>query len=280
MREIDNQMGYGAAIQGVSTLTAIYHTVRDVKYLIVHFPSVVALEMILLLLLLIEPLDTASSTSDGQLLPISSATAKTVYQNNPPESAIDGSPSTFYHSNSGSEPEWLKLQLEEPALVSRVVIVNRLFISLKVIRRLLGTRVYLYDADGTTQIADCGKITEVDTENRADLTSQTYTLPCDTSQLASYVKLEDSEIAVGYDGSAIIMNIAEVKVYGTIWKSGRRKKTRYSRTPIYRNPDLPGGFIPPIFFGKFLKFCRLVNLHLQFARSNGDHVSVRFEPSN
>eukprot|EP00116_Pleurobrachia_bachei_P011324 sb/3471586/ len=165
---------------------------------------IVALEMILLLLLLIEPL--ASSSPDDQLLPISSATAKTIYGNNPPESAIDGSPSTFYHSNSGSEPEWLKLQLEEPALVSRVVIVNRLFNSLKVIRRLLGTHVYLYDADGTTQIADCGKITEVNTENVLDLTSQTYTLPCDSLQLASYVKLEDSEKG---DEGQFIMNIAE-----------------------------------------------------------------------
>ena len=54
--------------------------------------------------------------------------------------------------------------------------------------------MYLYDADGTTLIADCGKITEVNTANGNDVTSQTYTLPCDTSQLASYVKLEDSEI--------------------------------------------------------------------------------------
>eukprot|EP00116_Pleurobrachia_bachei_P013868 sb/3474130/ len=61
--------------------------------------------------------------------------------------------------------------------------------------------------------------------------------------------------------------------------------TLYSRTPIYRdpiyrNPDFPGGFLYPDFFLKISKFCRLVNLHLQFARSNGDHVSVRFDPSN
>eukprot|EP00116_Pleurobrachia_bachei_P011321 sb/3471583/ len=181
--------------------------------------------MILLLLILKQPLDTASSTPDDQLLSISSATAKTVYGNYPPKRAFDGNPSTFYHSNAGSEPQWLKLQLEEPALVSRVVIVNRLYNSFQVIRRLLGTRVYLYDADGTTQIADCGKITEVNTVNMIDLTSQTYTLPCDSSQLASYVMLEDSEIAVGYDGSAIVMNIAEVKIYGTIWKYGREKNS-------------------------------------------------------
>eukprot|EP00116_Pleurobrachia_bachei_P016574 sb/3476836/ len=48
-------------------------------------------------------------------------------------------------------------------------------------------------------------------------------------------------------------------------------RTPIYRAPIYRNPDLPGGFFPPIFFGKFSKFGRLVNLHLQFARPNGDH---------
>ena len=64
------------------------------------------------------------------------------------------------------------------------------------------------------------------------------------------------------------------------------KQRYYSRTPIYRapiyrNPDLPGGFLSPeIFFGKSLIFCRSVNLHLQFARSNGDHVSARFKSSN
>ena len=72
--------------------------------------------------------------------------------------------------------------------------------------------MYLYDADGTTQIADCGKITRVNTENGADVTSQTYTLPCDSSQLASYVTLKDSETT---DEDNLVMNIAEVTVYGT-----------------------------------------------------------------
>eukprot|EP00116_Pleurobrachia_bachei_P012105 sb/3472367/ len=40
---------------------------------------------------------------------------------------------------------------------------------------------------------------------------------------------------------------------------------RFTGTPIYRED-----FFPPIFFGKFSKFGRLVNLHLQFARSNED----------
>ena len=61
------------------------------------------------------------------------------------------------------------------------------------------------------------------------------------------------------------------------------KQRYYSRTPIYRapiyrNPDLPGGFLSPKIFLE--NFCRLVNLHLQYARSNGDHVSVCFKPSN
>ena len=85
--------------------------------------------------------------------------------------------------------------------------------------RLLGTHVYLYDADATKQIADCGKITEVNTEEGEDIDSQTYTLPCDTSQLAFYVKLEDSEIVENsYDSyhNHVSMNIAEVAVYGTV----------------------------------------------------------------
>ena len=74
--------------------------------------------------------------------------------------------------------------------------------------------MYLYDADGTTQIADCGKISKVNIVNRADVTSQTYTLPCNSSQLASYVKLEDSETEASEKDLA--MNIAEVMVYGTV----------------------------------------------------------------
>ena len=91
-----------------------------------------------------------------------------------------------------------------------------------VAQRLLGTHVYLYDTDGTTQIADCGKITVVNTANPLDVTSQTYTLPCDTSKLASYVKLEDSKTAAG-DGR-LVMNIAEVMVYGTNWTPGKEKR--------------------------------------------------------
>eukprot|EP00116_Pleurobrachia_bachei_P018110 sb/3478372/ len=89
--------------------------------------SLVTLEMILLLLLFLNLLDTASSiTLDGPLLPISSATAKTTFSTDYlPAFAIDGNPSTLYASTSGPEPQWLKLQLEEPALVSRVAIVNR-----------------------------------------------------------------------------------------------------------------------------------------------------------
>ena len=94
-------------------------------------------------------------------------------------------------------------------------LISRLSTSIMVTQRLLGTQVYLYDADGTTQIADCGKITEVNIANPLDLTSQTYTLPCDTSQLATYVKLEDSEALESYDKTTLVMNIAEVKIYGT-----------------------------------------------------------------
>ena len=74
--------------------------------------------------------------------------------------------------------------------------------------------MYLYGADDTTLIADCGKITEVNTENLVDLTSQTYMLSCDSSQLASYVLLEDSEDTE--EAISIEMNIAEVTVYGTV----------------------------------------------------------------
>ena len=77
----------------------------------------------LLLLLFLETLHTASSTD--QLLKISSATAKSIYQDTyEADLAIDGDPNTSFIS--GSEPtQWLKLQLEEPNLVSRVVIINR-----------------------------------------------------------------------------------------------------------------------------------------------------------
>ena len=78
------------------------------------------------ILLFLQPLDTASSTPDGQLLPISNVTAKTYHESNPPELAIDGDPHTIYHSSLVSEPlQWLELKLEESAVVSQVVIVNR-----------------------------------------------------------------------------------------------------------------------------------------------------------
>ena len=80
----------------------------------------------LLLLILLTPLETASL--DDQLLTISSATARTSSLANPPGNVIDGDLSTIYHTKMPPEPvspKWLKLQLEEPALVSRVVIVNR-----------------------------------------------------------------------------------------------------------------------------------------------------------
>ena len=81
---------------------------------------------LVVLLLLLKPLDTSSSTPDDQLLPIASVTAKTVHQRNPPENAIDGNLNTIYHTEGGAEPpQWLKLQLEEPSLVSKVAIINR-----------------------------------------------------------------------------------------------------------------------------------------------------------
>ena len=85
--------------------------------------------------------------------------------------------------------------------------------------------MYLYEADGTTQIADCGKITEVNTDKLNDITTQTYTLLCESSQLASYVKLEDSEQVQGED---LTMNIAEVTVYDTVPRppnTGRSENT-------------------------------------------------------
>eukprot|EP00116_Pleurobrachia_bachei_P009242 sb/3469504/ len=174
--------------------------------------------MFLLFLFFLNLLDTAS-TQNGQLLPITSATAKTVHSNYPPKNAFDGNTNSFYYTAFNPPgPEWLKLKLEEPAFVSRVVIVNWLISNVMVIRRLLGTHVKLYDADGTTQIADCGKITEVNTANLLDLTSQTYTLPCDSSQLASYVELVDRESAEGE--SYPVMSIAEVMLYGARWKPG------------------------------------------------------------
>nr|AFK75431.1 putative secretory peptide-21 [Pleurobrachia bachei] len=166
---------------------------------------------LLLLLFLIEPLDTATP-SEGQLLSISIATARTVNGNYPPEFAIDGDLNTFYHTGEAASPQWLKLQLEDPAWVSRVVIVNRLE-NINIMQRLLGTQVYLYDADGTTQIANCGKISTI--ASLMYISSQTYNMPCDSSQLASYVKLEDSEMEVSIDDQ-IIMNILEVEVYGTV----------------------------------------------------------------
>ena len=79
--------------------------------------------MIPLLLLFLEPLNAATN---GQLLPIASATADTYHEYDPPQKAIDGDTSTYYHTGTAPEPpQWLKLELEEPALVSRVVIVNR-----------------------------------------------------------------------------------------------------------------------------------------------------------
>ena len=88
-----------------------------------EFSCFFVLEMVPVILLFL--LATTSSTPDGQLLPISSATAKTFHLTNPPVLAIDGDTSTFYHSKTTGPPEWLKLKLEKPALVSRVVIVNR-----------------------------------------------------------------------------------------------------------------------------------------------------------
>ena len=90
-------------------------------------PSLCFTEMIPLLLLFLELLDTASSRQDAQLLAISNATAKTFYPAHPPEFSIDGNPTKFYHSyyKTPEPPQWLKLHLEEPAFVSRVVIVNR-----------------------------------------------------------------------------------------------------------------------------------------------------------
>ena len=75
--------------------------------------------------------------------------------------------------------------------------------------------MYLYDADGTTRIADCGKITDVNSGK--DETSQTYTLPCHSSQLTSFVKLVDWQNSTN-DPSPVndpfpVMNIAEVQVY-------------------------------------------------------------------
>ena len=105
-----------------------------------------------------------------------------------------------------------------------------------VTRRLLGTHVYLYDANGTIQIADCGKITEVDTENINNITSQTYTLPCNSSQLASYVQLEDSEIEESVDAGEdllTIMNIAEVTVYRYVRCLNTGKLGKYDGQSAY-----------------------------------------------
>eukprot|EP00116_Pleurobrachia_bachei_P008989 sb/3469251/ len=197
-------------------------TVRTYQLLTLSL-HLVALEMfhfLLLYILCLTPLDTTSSTDpDGQqLLPVSSATANKFHEDHPPELAIDGDQNTYYHSGGIVEqpPQWLKLQLEEPALVSRIVIISRLSSThAVVIYRLIGTHGYLYY--GTTQIADCGKITQVNADYPHDVASQTYTLPCDSLQFASYVKLEDSEKAG--DEEWLAMNIAEVTVYGTTWKA-------------------------------------------------------------
>eukprot|EP00116_Pleurobrachia_bachei_P011073 sb/3471335/ len=179
------------------------------------------------LLLFLEPLGTASSTPDGHLLPISSATAKTFHPNqrNPPEAVFDGRSD---HKQHPSLTGWWcalasVLVEEEDHKQSRkqflkIPTIFRLDHHVGIIERLLGTHVYLYHADGTTRIADCGKITKVNTANGWEI-SQTYTLPCDSSQLASYVKLEDSEPVA--DDQPVFMNIAEVKVYGRSFNGGK-----------------------------------------------------------
>ena len=76
----------------------------------------------------------------------------------------------------------------------------------------------MYDDNGTSPIADCGKISIVNTVDLVDLTSQTYTLLCNPStKLASYVELIDSELEVSDKdfNNQLVMNIAEVTVYGT-----------------------------------------------------------------
>ena len=93
----------------------------------------------------------------------------------------------------------------------KFIIIFRLYKHVGITQRLIGTRVYLYDADGTKQIAECDKITKVNTAYGEGF--QTYTLPCDSPCSTSYVKLEDSEI--GSNDKNIIMNIAEVGIYGT-----------------------------------------------------------------
>ena len=77
--------------------------------------------MVLLLLVLL-----LFQQHDAMELPISTATAKTIYSaSKSPDNAIDSDTSTIYHSEDDGQPQWLKLTLAYKSVVEELVIVNR-----------------------------------------------------------------------------------------------------------------------------------------------------------
>ena len=82
-----------------------------------------AARLLPLLLLLLLPHSCALKTQ----IPITRVTARTQWgPGYYPERVTDGViHSSHYHSGTDGDPEWLRLELERPSMVTSVVVVNR-----------------------------------------------------------------------------------------------------------------------------------------------------------
>eukprot|EP00116_Pleurobrachia_bachei_P012871 sb/3473133/ len=82
---------------------------------------------------------------------VASATSRTKLGNSwVPDNVLDGNTATSYHSDYSPQEQSLKLELTEPQDVAKVIIINRLDITIYITNRLLGTKISLVGAKTCT----------------------------------------------------------------------------------------------------------------------------------
>ena len=126
---------------------------------------------------------------------IARAEMKNSWDQFPPSNLIDGDPNNFAHSGEELDGMWIRINLEQCSIVTKVIVYNRR----SNIDRIVGASVFIKTGD--EYVKDCGKINSA---------QNSYIFNCEG---------DGNVIEISQEGTVGYWNIAEIEVYGIPAKS-------------------------------------------------------------
>ena len=124
---------------------------------------------------------------------IARAEMKNSWDQFPPSNLIDGDRNNFAHSEIESDGMWIRINLEQCSIITKLIVYNREG-NIQYINRIVGASVFIKRGD--EYVKNCGKINSA---------QNSYIFNCEG---------DGNVIEISQEGTVDYWNIAEIEVYG------------------------------------------------------------------